>query len=294
MIEYSDEDGGDYEESDEVYVEDFDEDFDEDLDEEAPPLDVSLATFGESDDGARKATLQRLGTVAGLERSNWWVRMVALMTLGQLEPAALARYSHVVTTFLRDPVRGVRIQGLKTLATLEPGALAQHAHAVVALLDDSSVYVRLRALQTLARVEQATLAQDAHTVVAMLDAPFEYERLAAVQTLGKLEPATLAQYANAVLDLLEETEQLEVGENLTTISVMAARTLRGLPRFVTHDVDFHAPDLRSRLLGRLGWYKCRLIMRVRSHVIYWYALPYRPSGPGHARDVGAWNLMNVR
>ena len=207
------------------------------------------------------------------------------------------------TTFLRDPVRGVRIQGLKTLATLEPGALAQHAHAVVALLDDSSVYVRLRALQTLARVEPATLAQDAHTVVAMLDAPFEkkkkeYERLAAVQTLGKLEPATLAQYANAVLDLLEETEQLEVGENLTTISVMAARTLRffffGLPRIVTHDVDFHAPDLRSRLLGRLGWYKCRLIMRVRSHVIYWYALPYRPSGPGHARDVGARNLMNVR
>ena len=39
------------------------------------------------------------------------------------------------------------------------------------------------------------------------------------------------------------------------------------------------------------WYKCRLILRVRSHVIYWYALPYRPSGPGHARDVEAWDWM---
>ena len=115
-----------------------------------------------------------------------------------------------------------------------------------------------------------------------------------MMTLGELEPATLAQYANAVLNLLEDTHSFYVDNTLPTMSALATLTLRGLPRFVTHDVDFHAPDLRSRLLGRLGWYKCRLIMRVRSHVIYWYALPYRPSGPGHARDVGAWNLMNVR
>ena len=105
-------------------------------------------------------------------------------------------------------------------------------------------------------------------------------------TLGELEPATLAQYANAVFNLLEDTHSVWVGNTFTTMSALVTRTLRGLPRFVTHDVDFHAPDLRSRLLGRLGWYKCRLIMRVRRHAIYWYALPYRPSGPGHARRGG--------
>ena len=112
-----------------------------------------------------------------------------------------------------------------------------------------------------------------------------------MMTLGELEPATLAQYANAVLNLLEDTHSYYVDNTLPTMSALATLTLRGLPRFVTHDVDFEAPNLRSRLLGRLGWYKCRLILRVRSHVIYWYALPYRPSGPGHARDVEAWDRM---
>ena len=112
-----------------------------------------------------------------------------------------------------------------------------------------------------------------------------------MMTLGELEPATLAQYANAVLNLLEDTHSYYVDNTLPTMSALATHTLRGLPRFVIHDVDFEAPNLRSRLLGRLGWYKCRLILRVRSHALYWYALPYRPSGPGHARDVEAWDRM---
>merc|ERR1712070_553821 len=141
------------------------------------------------------------------------------------------------------------------------------------------------------------MGQHAHAVVTMLDDSASCVRYRALQTLGKLEPATLVQYANAVLNLLEDTHLVRVlfgvDGTLTTMSPQVTRTLRGLPRFVTHGVDFHAPELRSRLLGRLGWYKCRLILRVRSHTLYWYALPYRPSGPGHARDVEAWNLMNI-
>ena len=39
-----------------------------------------------------------------------------------------------------------------------------------------------------------------------------------------------------------------------TVRVVAMDTLRALPRFVTSGVNFDSEDLRSRLLGRLGWY----------------------------------------
>ena len=81
-----------------------------------------------------------------------------------------------------------------------------------------------------------------------------------------------------------------------------------LPRFVALGIDFDsalhfdfdsAPDfdfdynvVRRRLLGRLAWYRCRLRLRVQRLALYWYALQYRPNGPGHARDVEAWDLMS--
>ena len=111
-------------------------------------------------------------------------------------------------------------------------------------------------------------------------------RLRALQTLFKLEPAMLAQHADAdaVLARLEDWDD-DVREE-------AMRTLRALPRFFTRPGDFFdTRSLRSRLLGRLGWYRCRLPLRVQRVAWYWYALPYRPSGPGHARDVEAWDRM---
>ena len=111
-------------------------------------------------------------------------------------------------------------------------------------------------------------------------------RLRALQTLFKLEPAMLAQHADAdaVLARLEDWDD-DVREE-------AMRTLRALPRFVTRPGDFFdTRSLRSRLLGRLGWYRCRLPLRVQRVAWYWYALPYRPSGPGHARDVEAWGRI---
>ena len=175
------------------------------------------------------------------------------------------------------------------------GMQLRDSYALVARLEDedSEWQERVHALKRLGMLEPATLAQFAVAVVARLEDTHWEVRKAALHTLGKLEPATLAQYANAVLNLLEDTRQLEIDGTRITMSALATRTLRGLPRFLTHGVDFEAPNLRLRLLGRLGWHKCRLILRVRSHTLYWYALPYRPSGPGHARDVEAWNLMNI-
>ena len=112
-------------------------------------------------------------------------------------------------------------------------------------------------------------------------------RKEALKTLGKLEPAALAQHAEALVGRLEDSDE--------RVRARALDLLRGLPRYVSeHRVDiFDSRPVRSRLLGRLGWYRYRLRMRVRRLALYWYALPYRPSGPGHARDVEAWEQMNT-
>ena len=116
-------------------------------------------------------------------------------------------------------------------------------------------------------------------------------------TLAKLEPATLVQYAGVVVARLEDPS----GQ----ARAMACHTLEMLPRYVRYairgvdcnDLQSRAlnhgqvEELRSSLLGRIAWYRCRIRLRVRSLSLYWYALPYRPSGPGHARDVEAWNHM---
>ena len=153
-------------------------------------------------------------------------------------------------------------------------------------LEDSSVIVRGQAFRGLSELEPATLAQHAHTLVAMLENSDWTVRLCALETLGELEPATLAQHALAVVARLEDSDG--------KVRQMACHTLTMLPRYVRHatrGVDSTFEELRSRLLGRIAWYRCRIRLRVRSLSLYWYALPYRPSGPGHARDLEAWNHM---
>ena len=89
------------------------------------------------------------------------------------------------------------------------------------------------------------------------------------------------------------------------LKCLACHTLEMLPRYVryaTRGVDrkqllsralnhCEVEELRSQLLGRVAWYRCRIRLRARSLSLYWYALPYRPSDPGHARDLQAWNHM---
>ena len=209
--------------------------------------------------------------VARLEDSDWRVRREALATLGKLDPATLAQHAEAVVARLEDSVLNVRFCSLTALAKLEPATLAEYAEAVVLKLEDSDADVRSRALVV----------------------------------LRKMGPAAFAEHAHAVLDRLEDTEMNdnEFGFSLSWLGAVfndervrdvAMRTLRALPSSITRDVDFEAPNLRSRLLGRAVWYRCRRIFRARRIAFYWYALPYRPSGPGHARDVEAWETMNKR
>ena len=107
-------------------------------------------------------------------------------------------------------------------------------------------------------------------------------RVKALLELAK-QPATLARHADAVAARLEDSHS-DVREE-------ALAALHELPLVVTRDVDLESSDVCSRLLGRLAWYNYRLRVRAKRIALYRYALPYRPSGPGHARDVEAWGRM---
>ena len=266
----------------------------------AQHVDAVLATLKDSSWDVRAGAMIALGTLEpatlaqhvdalgkGLRDPDCDVCKGALETLGKLEPATLAQHADAVVYRLNDRAWYVRLGALQTLGKLEPATLAQHADAVLARLENYDYRVRKGALQTLGKLEPATLAQHADAVLARLEdepEPHAQVRKEALMTLAKLEPAKLAQYANAVLAMLEDVDH-DVREE-------AMRTLRALPRFVTRPGDFFdTRSLRSRLLGRLGWYRCRLPLRVQRVALYWYALPYRPSGPGHARVVEAWGRI---
>ena len=189
---------------------------------------------------------------------------------------------------------------LETLAKLEPARLAQYAFAVVRRLeveDSDSWSVPISALETLGKLEPATLAQHADAIVARLEDSHSDVRKAALETLAQLKATTLAQHAGAAVARL--------GDPSRQVRATACHTLEMLPRYVryaTRGVDrkqllsralnhCEVEELRSQLLGRVAWYRCRIRLRARSLSLYWYALPYRPSDPGHARDLQAWNHM---
>ena len=136
-------------------------------------------------------------------------------------------------------------------------------------------------------LEPATLAQHVYAVLARLEDSEDYVRSAGLSALAKLEPATLAQHFNAVIAMLDDFHEPVRDE--------AMLTLGKLPRFFRScDYDFEYLDIeemRTLLLGRRWWYKYRIHLRVQRLALYWYALPYRPSGPGHARDVAEWDRM---
>ena len=223
--------------------------------------------------------------VSMLEDSDDRVRCRALHTLSLLTPAMLARHADAVVATIEDSDTNTRVEALQTLGKLEPVSLAQYAGTVVGRLEDSSWQVRREALETLRMLEPAKLAQHADVVMAMLRDGHTYNR--ALFTLAKLpEPATFRHQLYPEFERLlavgHVCEQADFKEALRCI----------LPRCVTHAVDFDSiANLRSRLLGRLAWYRFRLRRCVKCLALYWYALPYRPSGPGHARDVAEWGQM---
>ena len=261
--------------------------------------------------GGKEATANAMQR-SQLQNSDLHVRHDALNALGKLEPATLAQHAVAVVARLEDTEWLVRKKALETLGKLNPATLAHHAAALVARLEDSDLVVRKVALETLRKLEPATLAQHACAMVARLEDSELEVRYEALQTMGKLKPATLAQHAFAVVARLEDSnEDDSVGPLMLHHAVSILH--HGLPRFVRHginfghsrylnndeddvdrylnddDIDFY--DMSRRLMGRIAWYRCRIRLRVRSLSLYWYALPYRPSGPGHARDVEAWTHM---
>ena len=247
--------------------------------------------------------------VLKLEDSHASVRFTALGVLKSMGPEIVAQHADAVVLKLADSVGDVRWAALTVLRDLDPAAVAQHADAIVWGLDDTYSALRFKAALVLIKLEAAVLAQHADAIVLKLEDPHSSVRCQALLALGKMGPAALVQHARAVLNRLGDTETITVvcppekykpiemkGVDIAsvgdTVHDVAMRTLHKLPGFVTHDVDFEAANLRSRILGRLGWYRYRLRQRCwMGLALYWYALPYRPSGPGHARDVEAWDRM---
>ena len=253
--------------------------------------------------------------VRDLGDSDLNVQQAALDALGAMQPAALAPHADAIVSKLEDSDPHVRVAALFALQVMEPAVLAQHVDIVVPRLEDSDDRVSDSALLYLDGVEPATLARHAGAVLSKLHSEQANTRCLALVVLCNLEPAELVKHAHALLSMLDDHEviseafvgflnkmglaTIDVGDSVRNVAIC---TLWGLPAFVTCDDGFHRRDfddpapgnLRSRLLGRIAWYRCRLRMRVRHIALYWYALPYRPSGPGHARDVAAWDQMNKR
>ena len=251
--------------------------------------------------------------VRDLGDSDLNVQQAALDALGAMQPAALAPHADAIVSKLEDSDALVRAAALVVLKYMGPAVLAQHVDTVVLRLEDSNEGVCVAALSYLDDVEPATLAHHAGAVLSKLHSEQADTRCLALMVLWNLEPAELVKHAHALLSMLEDHEvisetcvgclnplrldSVDVGDSVRDV---ARCTLLGLPAFMTRDVGLHLNinpadcNLRSRLLGRLGWYRCRLRLRVRRIALYWYALPYRPSGPGHARDMAAWDQMNKR
>ena len=226
---------------------------------------------------------------ARLRDSSESVREYACQVLIELAPEMLAPYadSDILVARLEHSNVRVRRWALHVLECMGAATIALHADAVVAMLEDNFDEVRARALETLCNLEPAALARHADALVAMLEDSCDEARRWALRSLHKLEPATLVQHAAAVISRLQRDSHPGVRRE-------AERILRSLPLTITRGVDFDFPplrSLRSQLLGRLGWYRCRLRVRAERLALYWYALPYRPSGQGHARDVEAWGRM---
>ena len=189
----------------------------------------------------------------------------------------------VLLSWLEDDDWKVRSRALGTLYKLGPATIAQHALAVIMRMKDPDWSVSTSAVFILSEMEPTVLAQHADALHALLEHSNHFVRVRALRTLFQLEPATLAWHANAVVARLEDSDIFVRDEALAT--------LKALPHVVTRGVDLRSTDVRSRLLGRLAWHRFRLLKRVQRIALYWYALPYRPSGAGHARDVEAWAQM---
>ena len=247
--------------------------------------------------------------VLKLGNSDRRVRSAALVELGRQDvqdlgpyhdPVLLAQHADAVVAMLNDPDWEVRASALYYLRFLKPEARSQYADAIAAMLEDSNRRVRFDAFNAFTQLrflQPATIAKYAGIIAATLDDVSGDRNLVymALTALGKLEPEALVQYASSVAARLDD-HSVNPGVRGRAFDILSA-----LPHYITRGIDFTSEelrsrvvthgdsDLRSRLVGRAGWYRYLQRMRGRPIAIYWYALPYRPGGPGYVRDVEAWD-----
>ena len=229
-------------------------------------------------------------------------RTAALETLGKLDPPVLAQYADAVAKLLTNPslegsdAEKVQARAMDTLAKLEPAALARHADAIVAMRRDASERTRTWVWSTLRTLDPAAIAKYADDVmICILEEEDESVRLCAMETLCRLDGAALAQHARFFTRPLI---------NCTRFRELALLALRDrLPHVITRGMDSEIEMALTgededefelvglQIMARVRWYRLRLSLRVKRLALYWYALPYRPSGAGHARELEAWDGM---
>ena len=217
-------------------------------------------------------------TVEDLDSDVSLDRYSALRCLGNMGSEVIAQNADAVIARLADSDADVRVLALGALGALELAALASHAGAVVGALEDDDDGVRCDALEVLGKLEPHTRAQHADAVAARLDDSEAHVRAQALCTLGTLDP--LSQHAAAVAARVED-------DDFGVRDVAFAM----LPHVVTRGLQVFSTNVRSRLLARLRWHRYRQRLPLQRIALYWYALPYRPSGAGHARDVEAWGRI---
>ena len=236
--------------------------------------------------------------VAKLYDSSEVVREQALCTLENVDPATFWAFADAVVARLEDELDDVRFAALRTLhLRLEPADIAQYADALLARLADAHARLRPLALMLLGKMEPRTLAQYADRLLASLEEDnSEHVPACALRALGKLEPAMLT--ARALFAIVRQIEY----PGMTSAHEIALVVMHGfvnafpslkamageIDQFLLHVATSGA---RLRLGARLRWLIYGLHLRMRRIALYWYARPYKPSGPGHARDVQAWDGM---
>ena len=215
------------------------------------------------------------------------VQARAMDTLAKLEPAALARHADAIVAMRRDASERTRTWVWSTLRTLDPAAIAKYAEDVkICILEEEDESVRLFAMETLCRLNGAVLAQHAH-----------FFTLAGVHrffSIGAEAPTSANEVA-----LLQGLSRIR---GCTKFRKLALHALRDrLPQFITRGMDSEMELALTdeeafvlvglEIMARVRWYRLRLALRVKRLALYWYALPYRPSGAGHARELEAWDGM---
>ena len=257
---------------------------------------MTLAELGFADRDFFVLVISASERAASVAEAMLAAQQAAAAQQAEAAPLRLARMEGRMAPRLAHYSASVRKQVLAALGTLDPATLAQHADAVVARLDDSDSWsVRCQALATLGKLYPASLAQYGDAVVARLEDSEAWGRQAALVTLGKLHPATLAWHADAVVARLQDPRWTVRKTALETLGKLALATLA--PHFNAvvarrGDAVDSVREKARQLSGCLRWYRCRLrLLCVERLTLYWYALPYRPGGPGHARDVQELDQM---